>query len=232
MKFRAFFLLLACANTVTWAQGKAVNTTCKNDAELMHAATLKRLNIQLPVSQHYCYSDQSGNYVLYLAEEQDIAYPTASLSSNIAAYQFKIENEQSLTNPIIVRDKAAKEDAGLAFMPRLTEFVDIDGDGRIDPVLVYRFYLDSNAQINYDPYFGRLKIVMLYKGEKVVIRATTGPYHGDAFTTASENFFSLPKPVQDYLVKKMKKMSDDKLFAFEHNHNYMPLKKREPYKEF
>ncbi|MFZ6640908.1 M949_RS01915 family surface polysaccharide biosynthesis protein [Undibacterium sp. TC4M20W] len=232
MKPGLFLLLLACSSPFAWAQSKGANTICKNDAMLMHPATLKKLNIQLPVSQHYCYSDQTGNYVLYLAEEQDVEYQSENLSNNIAAYQFRIEDDQSLTNPIIIRDKAARNDTGVAFRQKLIEFADIDGDGRIEPILVYRFYLDDDAKINYDPYFGHLKIIMLYKGEKVVIRASTGPYHGDAFTTASENFFSLPKSVQEYLARKMKKMSEDKLFAFEHKHNYMPLKKREPYKEF
>jgi hypothetical protein len=237
MKLTSIVFLTFLLPSLAWSQTKIGNTGCANDAMLLSADTLKKSKIQIPVVRHYCYSDKTGNYVLYLAEKQDLPYASRNLSTIIEAHLFKLENDQTLSSPIIIRDSAKRpgvieNEAGVTFWQQHTEIKDIDADGNMEAILVYRIYAEDDLKIRDDPYFGRLKIVMFYKGSKVVIRATTGPYHGDAFTTASENFFSLPKSIQEYLARKMKKMSEDKLFAFDNKHNYMPLKVREPYKEF
>lgn len=225
MKFPCLFLLLICAPILVMAQSKKDKSTCADDALLLNTDTLRKSKVLLPVFKHFCYSDQSGNYVLYLTEKQDKRYASEKLSSAIEAHLFKIEIDNSLSSPISIRDQANKAEAGLEFWSKLTEIADIDKDGNIDPVLVYRFYNeDDDGKINYDAFAGRIKIILFYKGEKVVIRAITGDLDGERLTTATENFFSLPASVKKHLVKKMIGMYKDNLYGFDNSYKYFPQK--------
>lgn len=227
MKFPYLLLPLICLPMLAMAQNKNDETACVDDAVLLDADTLKKSKVLLPVFKHFCYRDQSGNYVLYLTEKQDKAYASEKLSSAIEAHLFKIENDKSLSSPISIRDQANKAEAGLEFWSKLTEITDIDNDGNIDPILVYRFYNASDAgKINRDAFSGRIKIILFYKGEKVVIRAITGDLDGERSTTATENFFSLPAAVQKHLVKKMEGMYKDNLYGFDNSYKFAPKKSK------
>lgn len=214
-----FFLLPALA----FGQGKDGKTTC-TDARLLQAETLKKSGISLPVFKHYCYSDQSGSYVLYLTEKQDVKRGEEKLASAIEAHLLKLEADKTLSNVASIRDKANAEEAGMEFWSKLTEISDIDNDGNIEPILVYRFYNKDETKIDRDAFSGRIKIIMLYKGSKVVIRAITGNLDGERQTTATENFFTLPASVQKHLVKKMTGMYRDNLYGFDNSYQFVPRK--------
>ena len=214
-----FFLLPALAV----GQGKDSKTTF-TDERLLQAETLKKSGISLSVFKHYCYSDQSGSYVLYLTEKQDVKQGEDKLSSAVEAHLLKIETEKSLSSIASIRDKANADEAGMEFWSKLTEIGDIDNDGNIEPILVYRFYNKDETKIDRDAFSGRIKIIMLYKGSKVVIRAITGNLDGERQTTATENFFTLPASVQKHLVKKMTGMYRDNLYGFDNSYQFVPRK--------
>ena len=216
--------LLILLPILAGAQNKKIDTTCADDALMLNASTLKKSKIDLPVFKHYCYSDQSGQYVLYLTEKQDKSYGKEKLSSALEAHLFKIAGDKSLSNVLSLRDKADSEEAGLEFWSKLSEMADIDHDGTVEPILVYRFYNKGvDGSIMRDAYAGRIKIVMFYKASKVVIRAITGNLDGERQTTATENFFSLPAVLQKYLVKKMAAMYHDDQYGFDNSYKFMPV---------
>lgn len=211
-------------SVLAFGQGKDGKNTC-TDALPPSADNLKNLGMQLPLTKHFCYSDHGGNYVLYLTEKQDKVFAANKLSSAIEAHLFQVQNDKSLTKVLSIRDKAGNNEAGLEFWSKLTEIIDIDKDGSIDPILVYRFYnAGDDGKVNYDAFAGRIKIILFYKGEKVVIRAITGDLDGERLTTATENFFSLPASVQKHLVKKMIGMYKDNLYGFDNSYKYFPQK--------
>ncbi|MBI1771118.1 MAG: hypothetical protein HYR68_01910 [Burkholderiales bacterium] len=217
--------LFALLPVLAFGQSKGSKTTCIDD-RLLQAETLKKSGILMPVFKHYCYSDQSGSYVLYLTEKQDVKQGEEKLSSAIEAHLLKIEADKSLSNIASIRDKASAGEAGMEFWSKLTEISDIDNDGNIEPVLVYRFYKLDDAKANNDAFSGRIKIIMFYKGVKVVIRAITGNLDGERQTTATENFFTLPASVQKHLVKKMTGMYKDNLYGFDNSYKFMPRKSK------
>lgn len=217
--------LLFLLPTLAFGQSKDHKATC-TDETLLNADTLKNSKILFPVFKHYCYNDQSGNYVLYLTEKQDKTYATEKLSSAVEAHLFKIANDKSLSNVISIRDKAENGEAGMEFWSKLTEISDIDNDGTVEPILVYRFYNKNEAKIDRDAFSGRIKIIMFYKGSKVVIRAITGNLDGERQTTATENFFTLPASVQKYLVKKMTGMYKDNQYGFDNSYQFVPRKSK------
>ncbi|MCH8621083.1 hypothetical protein [Undibacterium sp. TS12] len=222
---KSLIVLLLALPVLAWGQGKNPPGTCETEAWMSAPDTLQKARVTLPLFKHYCYSDQSGSYVLYLTEKQDLKYGTETLSSAIEAHLLKIEADKSLSNIASIRDKASAEEAGMEFWSRLTDTSDIDKDGNVGAVIVYRFYnKGDDGLVDRDAFSGRIKIVMFYKGSKVVIRAVTGKLDGQRQTTATENFFALPASVQKNLIKKMEAMYKGDLYGFDNSYKFMPRK--------
>ncbi|KGF82400.1 hypothetical protein IA69_06180 [Massilia sp. JS1662] len=197
---------------------------CANDAFLLHRDTLKAAKVTLPVFAHFCYRDKSGDYVVYLTESGDRRNDGDTLSSKIGAYLFKINAGPTLAAMGTVSDSAPEAMAGVQWWTKLTELNDIDGDGLVDPILVYRFYDSDGGKMLSDPYEGRLKIIAFHRNAKIAIRAITGNLDLQRSTTASASYFELPPVLQTHLVRKMKRMYDDKQFGFDNSHAFKPQK--------
>jgi len=226
-------VLLAIALLVSLATGSHAQTPagksgneCAAGAPYLNGEALKKAGFELPVFKRYCYSDKAGSHVLLLGEKQDLPFPEEKLSSAIQAALYKVGADGgSLTPEWSIRDFAGKEEAGLNFRSKLIELADIDGDGLVDPVLVYRFFEPDGAdRIVNDDFVGRIKIVAFHQGRKATIHAITGNLDGDRKTTANANYFALPKPVQQHLVKKMAAMYSAGQFGFDNSYGFVPRK--------
>lgn len=203
----------------------APGSRCVNDDFLLHRDTLKTAKVTLPVFVHFCYRDKSGDYVVYLTESDDRRYEGETLSSKIGAYLFKINSWPTLAARGTVSDSAPEGEAGVRWWSTLTELDDIDGDGLVDPILVHRFHAsDDNGEMQSDPFEGRLKIIVFHRDTKAAIRAITGDLDGQRSTTASPPYFKLPPVLQTHLVRKMKRMYDERQFEFDNSYGFKPRK--------
>lgn len=214
--------LLAAASH---AQTQAEKNACPADAPFLNADAVKKAGVELPVFKRYCYTDKSGSYALLLAEKQDLPFTKETLSSTIQATLFKVGSDGALTRQWSIRDFAGKDDAGINFRSKLFEFADIDADGLIDPILVYRFFAPGDKD-NFasDDFSGAIKIIAFHQGRKVVIHAITGNLDGDRSTRANAEFFALPKSVREHLVKKMARMYEAGQFGFDNGNDFVPKK--------
>ena len=220
----ALALLAAAGHAQTT---KAGQNACPANAPFLNPDAVKKAGIDLPVFKRYCYTDKSGSYALLLAERQDLPFTSETLSSAIQATLFKVGGDGGLTRQWSIRDFAGKDDAGINFRSKLFEFADLDADGLIEPILVYRFFApDEQDGFNSDAYSGGLKIVAFYQGRKVVIHAITGILDGDRSTRANAEFFALPEPVRRHLVDKTIAMEEAGQFGFDNSDKYMPKKAR------
>lgn len=216
-----FSLLVSVSATAHAAPG----SRCGNDDFLLHRDTLKTAMVTLPVLAHFCYRDKSGDYVLYLAESGDRRYDDGALSSKISAHLFKINPGPALQAKGTVNDSAPKDMAGVHWWAKLTELTDVDGDGLVDPILVYRFYdIDDDGKALDDPYAGRLKMIAFHRDAKAAIRAITGHLDGQRSTTASAPYFRLPAALQKHLVRKIKQMCEENEFGFDNTYAFKPQK--------
>lgn len=191
----------------------------------LDSQAIKYLKIRLPVYKCYFFKDNTGEYYLYLTERGDKAYKTEKLSSSIEAHLFKKSQDGSLKLQWVIRDFSNKDEAGVYFKTKLCEFVDIDGDGIVEPIVVYRYLNKSDedsSDFDGDSFSGKIKIIMYYKGSKVAIRAKTSIYDGERATTASATFFTLPPKVRSYLVSKMENMYNNKDFGFDNSYKFIP----------
>jgi len=221
--FAAFALLVAASH----AQTKAEKNACPAHAPFLNAEAVKKAGVELPVFKRYCYTDKSGSYALVLSEKQDLPFADETLSSVIQATLFKVGSDNVLTRQWSIRDFAGKEDAGVNFRSKLFEFADLDADGLIEPILVYRFFApDDKDGFDSDDFSGGIKIIAFHQGRKVVVHAITGILDGQRSTRANADFFALPKPVRQHLVRKMAAMYSAGQFGFDNSYGFMPKKAR------
>ena len=223
--FTLFFCVLNCL-----AANVPVVSSCDDRIATNSSQVSKNNHILLNVFKHYCYEDHSGSFDLFLNEKQDFVSKEGRLSSTIAAQLFK----RSLTGEPIpqwsIRDLTDAREAGVYFSSTLTELADIDGDGLIEPIFVYMFIPGEKGVVNYVDdweFTGRLKIILFYKSQKVVIRAITGTLDGTRDTRANALFFELPKKIQRHLVRKMERMYRDGTFLFDNSYNFWPRKAKD-----
>jgi hypothetical protein len=197
---------------------------CSGDDFLLHRDTLKRAKVALPVVAHFCYRDDGGDYVVYLTGSGDRRYDGAILSSKIGAHWFKINAGPTLVARGTVSDWASIDMAGVQWWTELTELKDVDGDGLVDPILVYRFYASNEGKMVNDTYEGQLKIIAFHRDTKAAIRASTGDLDLHRSTTASAPYFKLPPVLQTHLVRKMRRMYEEHQFGFDNSHAFKPVK--------
>lgn len=219
--FAAFALLAAASH----AQTRTEKNACPAHAPFLDAESVKKAGVGLPVFKRYCYTDKSGSYALVLSEKQDLPFAGETLSSVIQATLLKVGSDNVLTRQWSIRDFAGKDDAGINFRSKLFEFADLDADGLIEPILVYRFFAPGDKDgFDSDDFSGGIKIIAFHQGRKVVIHAITGVLDGQRSTRANAGFFALPKPVRQHLVRKMAAMYSAGQFGFDNSDDFMPKK--------
>jgi hypothetical protein len=223
----AALVLFAAASHGQKAEMTAEKNACPANAPFLSAEAVKKAGVELPVFKRYCYIDRSGSYALMLFEKQDRPFPDEMLSSAIQATLFKLGSDGALTRQWSIRDFAGKADAGINFRSKLVEFADLDADGLIEPILVYRFFApDDGSGFSSSDFSGGIKIITFHQGRKVAIHAITGQLDDERRTTANANFFALPKPARQHLVRKMAGMYSARQFGFDNSYGFMPQEER------
>lgn len=211
-------LLAMLSSSWAWGHAPVPSDACARPPFSKNIVTAK--GDGLTAIKTLCYADAAGNHVLYLMGDKGSGPRGQQLSQSIQIQLYTLSD--SARPQAIARDAAADVEAGVAFLPDLIEVGDIDGDGLIDPIIVYRFFLPESERQGGDAYSGRIKIITFYKGQKVVIRAITGMLDGSRSTRATANFFTMPKQAQSHLVKKMEQMYQDREFGFDNSYGFKP----------
>lgn len=216
-----FLILTLLSSACAWGRAPGPLDACARFQFAQSAETTKSITDGFTVFKTVCYADASGSYVLYLLVDKSKAARERQLPRTVQMQLFKLTGGV-LRPQAVARDASAANETGVVFLPELIDVGDIDGDGLIDPIIVYRFYASDDDSDGSDDFSGRLKLITFYKGEKVAIRAITGMLDDSRSTTASPNFFILPKRAQGHLVAKMKRMYDNRQFGFDNSFGFKP----------
>lgn len=167
----------------------------------------KKHGIYFPILHIYKYKDPTGMHYLVLTEhvekiEQDTLY------NAIKAFDFSLK-DNTLMKEWELSDQRRKGKTGeeaensIWFWTKYCSIKDIDGDGKVDPVIVYGTFGGDG----YDD--GRLHICIYYKGQKRMIRHQNSPYDDMRNTRVEKTFYTLPQKIQRYIQALMKNMEND-----------------------
>jgi hypothetical protein len=203
----AFNLIIAIVCfTSSFAQntaGESEILSNKQIAELFPDSILRNLNITYPIYRVYKYQDKQGMHYCILCESRNqITTDGDTLNQNIKAIGVTNENGKfvkvwEINDNIIRKDK---DENSIRFWTRYLEIKDYDADGLVDPVIIYGTFGPNG----YDD--GRIKIIILYKGQKIAIRHQNGILDGERETQVDKSFYSLPVRLQEAIKQKMKLM--------------------------
>ena len=202
--FTLLIFLVYFSNTYSQKEADTAYVLSSNQiAELFPDSILKSLHIDYPIFRVYKFDDQSGKYFCILTEDgYDISPEKDSLYNKIKAVDVKAVNDSCIKvwefNDNIVKDESNEN--SIWFWTKYADFKDFDGDGLIEPVVIYG---TSAANGFYD---GRIIILIFYMGQKIAIRHQNSDLDLLRETKVDEAFYDLPGSLQTAIEQKMELM--------------------------
>lgn len=159
-----------------------------------------------PIYKAFEFSDKGGVYELVLGENQKTISKKDTLNTKIQAICVINDHggflEKWRINDLL-EDYEPKE-TNIWFWTKYCSTKDIDGDGYIDPIIVYGTRTE-------DGYIRRVKIITVYKTKKYVIRAVECDLDYCRSFKKDQNWNMLPQKIKmhvDQLLAKMRKEQD------------------------
>lgn len=160
----------------------------------------------LPIFRAYEYQDNYGVYELILCEDKKQIKGTDTFSSKIEAICYLndhggLPEKWKITDLLEPsQDAMGGQEFDIHFWTKYCSVTDIDKDKIIDPVIVYGTKNEYGVR--------RIKIIVIYKGQKYAIRAVECDLDYCRSLKKDESFKRLPLKIQlyiDVLLEKMRK---------------------------
>lgn len=214
MRYLLTLIILFSFLSKSRAQKKLVSAeilTAKQQAAFCTDSLLSQFNIRYPIYKVYKFIDKSGTYYCLLTESDDeINTNGDTLSHHIKAILLKAVAD-SFTgiweiNDHIVKDE--RDENSIWFWTKYMEFKDYNGDGLIDPVIIY----GTSGMNGYDD--GRIKFIIYFNGQKIAIRHQNGVLDSERETQVDKAFYNLPAALQSAIQEKMELMMENKHAIF------------------
>ena len=165
--------------------------------------------LNFPISQVYKYIDKSGTYFCVLMESNDsiglTEGKTDTFSCSIKAVDLKVDGSH-FTKVWELNDRIVKDgdnEYAIWFWKRYLSFEDYDGDGLVDPFLVYGTWGDAGYEN------GRIKFIIYLKGKKYAMRHQSSMFDEGRLTQFDAGFDSLPKKLRDEINGKIAKIQKE-----------------------
>lgn len=167
------------------------------------------LGIDFPILKAWRYADKSGKHYLVLTEREYDKREGGALYDAIKAFSVGV-GKSGLTRDWLVKDfvEIADQERSIWFWTKYIDIGDYDGDGLVDPILVY-----GTSGVN-DLEDGRVKIIIYYKQKKVAVRHQNSIDDYGRHTKVDKQFYELPEPLQDRVKEIMHRMEQDENTVF------------------
>jgi len=159
-----------------------------------------------PIYKAFECSDKGGVYNLLLCENRKSITKKDTLNTKIQAIYTMSDHggflEKWRINDLL--ENTEPKETNIWFWTKYCSTKDIDGDGYIDPVIVYGTRNENNE-------IRRVKIITIYKNKKYAIRAVECDLDYCRTFKKDANWNSLPPKIKTYvdnLVAKLRKEQD------------------------
>lgn len=190
--------------------------------KLFPESVQQQLDLRFPIRVVYNYTDKTGTYYMPFCEKVDGIKEKDTAHAKIRAVNFKYEQggfvKQWEMNDLVVKDM---EEESIWFFTKYTAVKDLDGDGVMDPVVVY----GSSAMNGIGD--GRMKILIYYKGKKVAVRHQNSEMDEGRHTEVDKEFYGLPEKVQVFVRGLMKRIAEDDNSLFQHDWEQKMIQKKQ-----
>lgn len=176
-------------------------------AALFPDAVRRAYHIDFPIRRVYHYVDRSGKYYCILTESLDSVIEDEKRNLDTLHFFIRainlIQDSRKFKKVWEINDYAIRDpkiegiEQSIWFWTRYVEFTDFDGDGLIDPIIVYGSRSDSDLAS------GRIKFIIYYKGQKIAIRHQDSDLDEGRGTQVDKAFHSLPPDLKNAITRKM-----------------------------
>lgn len=148
-----------------------------------------------PIFRAFEYNDNNGYYDLLLCEKQLKIKGKDTLNTQLSAICF-LQDHGGYREQWSIKDQLDPDigEGSIWFWTKYCSATDLDGDKLIDPVVVYGTK-DSEGE------YRRIKIITVYKGKKIAIRAVESDLDLGRSFKKDVQFESLPPKIKAYLEK-------------------------------
>lgn len=183
--------------------------TEQESQQIIDASVKTKFGITFPIFRVYEFNDKTGTNYLVLTERDYLKDSLKVKNDTIKAYLFNVKsNKLILQNTIkdfIYPNKAEKN---IWFFTKYLQLNDIDGDGIIEPIIVYGTLAANGLED------GRVKIITVYKNKKSAIRHQSGTLDFERGLQLDKTFYQLPAAIQTEVTSLMEKMSNQNSIIF------------------
>ena len=198
-----FYLLLLILTTYSFGQE---NYLTPEQVSAFYTAEKKaELGIEYPIFRVYEYSDKEGKHHFVLAEK--VNQKAGKEPHSIQGFHFLIKDGKATEvwkmKDEKMADNGVSEEFGMWFWTKYFDIKDIDGDGLVDPIIIY----GTKGMNGYDDC--RIKILVYYKGVKYGIRHQNGTLDNERNTKVDEGYYKLPASIQAHVKKVMDQMVEN-----------------------
>ncbi|WP_378176595.1 M949_RS01915 family surface polysaccharide biosynthesis protein [Aquimarina sp. SS2-1] len=225
--YSAFLILLSCGKQAKESKENSETTTAQNvtalpiqrdatillDTAIARKLSKKEMNtiftnkrqIQLGISnevyQAYTYKDDANEYYLVLTDHRkNITKEKDTLYDNVYALNLINNNYQFKKRSTIKGEIDGDWETSIGFWNQYSELSDLDGDGTVDPIIVY----GTTGQNKYKD--GRVRIVAYHQKKRVTIKHQNSEIEDGRITKINKNFYNFPIEIQEAVKAKMKLM--------------------------
>lgn len=211
---KVFFIVSICMSILvmqSMAQDKSKPAAVLSENEvnaLFNASLKQKLNIAFPIFKAYHFTDKSGSFYLLLTERIKQKEDVTNQNDSIAAFCIKKSNDDftllwQMKDFRLLKTSSGTAENAIWFWSKYIYLQDINGDGFIEPLLVY-----GTSGIN-GIEDGRIKILLYYKNTKYAIRHQNGVLDFERNTQVDAAFYQLPQLVQNFVLDVMQQMTEN-----------------------
>ncbi|HEY1163912.1 MAG TPA: hypothetical protein VGE90_02070 [Chitinophaga sp.] len=212
MRFSVFII---CILVSQWVYAQPARMLSKHEIDSIFTG------LEYPVFRGWEYKDPAGLHYLLLMEKYSQTKPKDTITTNIAAvcmsryvYDFRQVHVSNLVKEAQIpslrwrlRDALEADEKSIWFFTRYISPIDIDGDGYVDPLIIYGTSPKEDGSDH-----RRLKMLLYYRYSKVAIRAVTGTLDAERSIQYDAAFYKLPQSIQSYMKQLLKQISKDQHF--------------------
>lgn len=168
---------------------------------------IKKINfdfkkMSMPLIKVFEFNDKSGTNNIFLFEDTKMGSNKVSLNSKIIAFCY-LKSQGVFLEKWKINDFTENEkENNIWFWIEYCQFIDIDGDGFIEPIIIYS--TASNNDI-----YERIKIIIIYKNKKYVIRAQECVLDNCRTFKKDPDFSKLPKSISVHIEKLLTRLRNE-----------------------